>query len=177
MQCPDCKKPLSKTLLHNVEVDYCPICLGLWFEDEELRWAKDEKDSNLNWLDVDLWKYLRKFEISRSGRLCPECRMPLYEVDYDKSKVRIDVCTVCRGAWLDRGEFVRIIQYLKEKSDYQVLHHFSKSLSKQGWEVLSGPDTFKEEVVDLITLLKLLTYKFFTQQPFMAEVVKNLLYK
>jgi len=46
--CPVCKTPLSDTILCNTEVDFCPHCFGLWFEEEELRWAKDEKDKNLN---------------------------------------------------------------------------------------------------------------------------------
>ena len=54
MLCPICKIELEKAIFYGVEVDYCPRCLGVWFEEDELRLAKDEKDKNLNWLDVDL---------------------------------------------------------------------------------------------------------------------------
>jgi len=64
MKCPNCKKPLERTIFYNVEVNYCPICLGMWFEKDELRWAKDAKDRNLRWLDIDLWKEKSKFKIS-----------------------------------------------------------------------------------------------------------------
>ena len=53
MFCPHCKIKLNSTILYNVEVDYCPRCLGLWFEEEELRWAKDFKDrANIGKLDA-----------------------------------------------------------------------------------------------------------------------------
>ena len=104
MLCPICKKQqLEKEIFQNVGVDYCPACLGIWFEENELRWAKDAKDKELNWLDIDLWKNPEKFKISRGQRrLCPSCRMPLYEVYYGDSGVVVDVCNLCHGVWLDR---------------------------------------------------------------------------
>ena len=108
MECPICKKSLEKAILCNVEVDYCPQCFGLWFEEEELRWAKDFKDRNLKWLDIDLWREPEKFSISPLQKLCPACRLPLYETQYGDSKIKVDVCNICRGIWLDRGEFKKI---------------------------------------------------------------------
>ena len=54
--CPLCKIPLDQALLSNVGVDYCSRCYGLWFEEDELQEAKDQKDENLRWFDIDLWK-------------------------------------------------------------------------------------------------------------------------
>ncbi len=37
MKCPSCKKKiLKKAIIHQVEVDYCPKCSGLWLERGEL---------------------------------------------------------------------------------------------------------------------------------------------
>ena len=114
MFCPFCKKiELEKAIFNNVEVDYCPSCLGVWFEEEELRWAKDARDENLKWLDMDLWEKEKDFKISRGQKLCPDCRLPLYEVVYGESQVKVDLCSICRGVWLDKGEFQKIIEYLK----------------------------------------------------------------
>ena len=78
MNCPICKKAkLLKSILYNTEVDYCPVCFGLWFEQEELRLAKDEKDKDLKWLDIDLWKNEKDFKVSYGIRACPACRIPL----------------------------------------------------------------------------------------------------
>ena len=46
MTCPICKVNFKKAVFYGVEIDYCPQCLGLWFEEDELREAKDEKDKN-----------------------------------------------------------------------------------------------------------------------------------
>lgn len=175
MNCPNCKKELlDKAIFYGVEVDYCPKCLGIWFEDEELRWAKDEKDKKLNWLDIDLWKNTKKFAISRGGRACPVCRMPLYEIEYDKSQTKVDLCNLCKGIWLDRGEFRKIINYLKEKADYETLYRYSKNIAKEFWEIFTGPETFREEVIDVITLLKLFNYKFVSQHPNISQTISQL---
>jgi len=107
--CPICKEKLETAVFYNVEVDYCPKCLGMFFDEDELRQAKDEKDKSLKWEDIDIWHDISKFQISKKNKLCPECRFPLYEVRYGDSDIKIDVCNLCHGIWLDRGEFKKIM--------------------------------------------------------------------
>jgi len=177
MFCPNDNEQLEKILFHDVEVDYCPRCLGIWFEKDELRYAKDLKDEKLNWVDVDLWRDKSRFEISKSHKHCPVCRVALIETRYDESKTKIDFCKMCGGIWLDRGEFKQIINYLKNKSDYEILHHYTKNLSQELWEVFSGPETFRAELADFLTLLKLLNYKFMVQHPHITDLIENKLPK
>ena len=175
MLCPiDKKVKLEQTVLSGVEVDYCPKCLGLWFEEEELRLAKDYKDRDLRWLDIDLWKDEEKFRISAGQKLCPDDRMPLYETDYADSDIKVDVCSICHGAWLDRGEFKKIVQYLKEKADQEVLQHYLKNLREELWEIFQGPEDFKDEIEDFLAILKLFVYKFNTQHPNIAKIISAL---
>ncbi len=174
MECPRCQKPLDKAIFYNVEVDYCPQCLGIFFEEEELRWAKDERDKNLRWLDFDLWKNKKKFKISYGIRLCPSCRLPLYEVYYGDSRIIVDFCNLCHGIWLDRGEFKKIIEYLKEKGNYEVLNNYFQNLISEFWEIFTGPETLREEISDFLTILKLLNYKFATQHPVITKIISNL---
>lgn len=174
MFCPICKVKLKSVLLHNVEVDYCPKCLGLWFEENELRWAKDEKDNDLRWLDIDLWKDEKNFKISRGIRLCPSCRVPLYEVYYGNSGIIVDVCNLCHGVWLDRAEFKKIINYLRQKADYEVLNNYAKNLFQQLTEVFSGPETLRDEVLDFLAILKLLNYKFAVQHLAVSKIILDL---
>jgi len=174
MLCPYCKIKLEKAIFYKTEVDYCPRCLGLFFEEDELRQAKDEKDKNLAWLDIDLWKELRKFKISYGIRLCPACRLPLYEVYYGDSGIIVDVCNLCHGIWLDRGEFKKIIDYLKEKADWILLHQYGKALKEEFWEIFMGPESFREEVVDFLIILKLLNYKFLSQHTFLKKIISLL---
>ena len=174
MLCPICKKHLDQAIVSGVDVDYCPKCLGLWFEEEELRWAKDNKDNDLNWLDIDLWRDPKKFKVSSISKLCPADRMPLYETEYGDSGIRVDVCNVCRGTWLDRGEFKKIIAYLKEKADKEVLSNYLKNLRQELWEIFSGPENLREEIDDFLAILKLFAYKFTTQHPAIAKIISSL---
>jgi Zn-finger nucleic acid-binding protein len=174
MICPTCKKHLDQAIVSGVEVDYCPKCLGLWFEEEELRIAKDYKDRDLRWLDIDLWRDGEKFKISPGQKLCPADRLPLYETRYGDSDIKVDVCNICKGIWLDRGEFKKTIAYLKERADKEVLGHYLKNLREQAWEVFSGPETLREEIDDFLTIVKLFTYKFTTQHQIITRIIANL---
>ena len=177
MECPVDKTELEPAILVDVDVDVCPKCLGIWFDEDELRQAKDKRDPKLDWVDIDLWRDTKKFDVSRGRQICPVCRMPLYEVQYDNSKVRIDVCNLCKGIWLDKGEFKKIMAYLREKSDYQVLYNFSRNLAKQFGEVFSGPESLRSEILDFISLSKLLAYKFRAQHPHILDGVNMILPK
>jgi Zn-finger nucleic acid-binding protein len=173
MNCPNGHNNLEKALFHNVEVDYCPECLGVWFDKDELRYAIDDKDQQLNWLDFDLWRDKGKFKIAHIDKLCPVCRIPFVEVHYDNSKVKVDFCKHCQGVWLDRGEFKQIIVYLIRKYDYEILHHYTKNLAQQFWEVFAGPKKFREELDEFFMLLKLLNYKFVVQYPLLNSLIEN----
>lgn len=174
MICPTDKKTLKQLVVSGVEVDYCPECLGLWFEEEELRLAKDYKDRSLRWLDIDLWRDSSKLKISLGKKLCPQDRFPLYETEYGDSGIRVDLCNICKGVWLDRGEFQKIIHYLKEKSNEEILNNYLKNLREEFWEIFAGPETFKEEVDDFLIILKLLNYKLLVQNPAIANSIYHL---
>ena len=81
-----------------VEVDRCPNCRGVWFDAQEL----DD-------LIEDLSK-LGELEITCDvGDLhCPRCEECMSRGHYRGTMVEIDLCRVCKGIWLDPGEFKRI---------------------------------------------------------------------
>lgn len=174
MFCPLCKRKLKKEIFYGVEIDYCPNCLGLWFQKDELRQAKDEKDKDLKWLDIELWQNKVKFKIAPARKLCPECSVPLYEVNYGDSDIKVELCSLCEGIWLDRGEFKKIIDYLKQKGKEEILQNYFKNLIKEGMEVFAGPETFQEEIGDFLTVLKLLNYKFVSQHPTISKIISML---
>ena len=160
-------------MFHNVEVDYCPECLGVFFDKDELRYAKDDSDKQLNWLDFDVWRDKKKFKISNIEKRCPVDRIPFVEVAYDGSNAKIDFCKMCQGIWLDRGEFKQIMVYLKKKADYDILHGYTKNLAKELWEVFTGPEKFREELDDFLMLLKLFNYKFLVQHPLLNKMIES----
>lgn len=164
---------MQKALFHSVEVDYCPECLGIWFDKDELIYAKDSKDSQLNWLDFDVWRDKAKFKVLPANRRCPICRIQFVQIGYDRSSVMIDFCKHCQGIWLDRGEFKQIIVYLKKKFDYEILHRYTKNLALELWEVFAGPQKFREELADFLMVAKLLNYKFVVQYPMLNSMIEN----
>ncbi len=173
MECPNDKSYLQKVLFHDVEADYCPDCLGMWFDKDELRLAKDSANTQFNWQDVDLWRDKGRFAVKKTEKSCPNCRTGLTEIHYDDSKTKIDFCKNCQGIWLDRGEFKQIMNYLKRKSDYELLNHYTRNAAKQLWEVFSGPGQFKDEVADFLTLIQLFRYKLEKQYPDIYTLIKN----
>ncbi|HHE76543.1 MAG TPA: hypothetical protein ENL27_00980 [Candidatus Parcubacteria bacterium] len=172
--CPDCKQKLEPIIFYKTEVDYCPKCLGIFFEEDELRQAKDAKDRNLSWLDIDLWEDEGHFELSPGPRLCPVCRMPFYQTHYGDSDIMVDICNLCHGIWLDRGEFKKIVNYLKEKADWEAVHNYGKSLFEEFREIFTGPETIREEVSDFLVVLKLLLYKFSSKHPFLTGFISKM---
>ncbi len=173
-ECFKCKKELERALLYNIEIDYCPQCQGMWFDEDELRQAKDKKDENLKWLDVDLWQDESKFRISRGNKLCPIDRLPLYEVEYGDSGIKVDLCIICKGIWLDKGEFKQIISYLKERADWEILNNYYHNLMEEALEVFIGPETVREEVEDILTILRLFNFKFLVQKPIISKIISRM---
>ncbi len=174
MKCPLDQKELKKAVFYGTEVDYCPHCLGIWFEKNELIDIKDEKIKDLNWLDIDLWNDRKKFEISKKKKECPACQVPLYEVNYGDSQIKVDVCDLCLGLWLDRGEFQRVIDYLEKEGSREILNNYFGTLIRETAEIFSGPESLEDEIADVLTVIRLLKHKLAVQYPEITGIISNL---
>ncbi|MCX6789636.1 MAG: zf-TFIIB domain-containing protein, partial [Candidatus Gribaldobacteria bacterium] len=113
-------------------------------------------------------------QLGKGQKACPKDGVPLYEVRYGDSDIKIDVCEQCRGVWLDRGEFKKIVAYLKDKGNNEMLNNYLANLVEQGVEVFTGPGTLKEELADFISVLKFFNYKLPIQHPYFSELIKSL---
>ena len=187
MKCLKCKNELlEKIKIGDVKIDRCSKCGGLWFEKDELRLAKDKKapearwvdvemkDKSINWLQFDFWKDKIKFKVKEGMKYCPIDETPLYQVNYGDTPIEIDVCGICFGIWLDKGEFEKIIDYTKNKADYEMLHNYAKNLARETKEIFVGPESIKSEVADLLMLIKLLKYKLMVQHPKLVRLFSGL---
>ena len=150
--CPYHQIPLEQATLLGVYIDYCPQDYGLWFDENELQEAKDARDRDLRWLDVDLWKDPAKFRLAAKQKLCPKDRLPLYEVEYGDSGIKVDLCSLCHGIWLDRGEFKNLVVYLREKAEHRILYHYARDVLEEAWEVFSGPEILREGILDFLAI-------------------------
>lgn len=175
MDCPNCKKEiLEKITFHKNQVDKCSQCNGIWFGQGELRKSKDEESQFLRWLDVELWKDAGKFKVFNSSKTCPLCEVNLYEVNYGDSKIGVDVCNKCKGVWLDKGEFKKIITYLKDKVNAEDLSEYLKHTLKEAKEIFTGQEGLTSEIKDFLVVIKLLQYRFYSQHPAITGIITNL---
>ncbi len=60
--------------------------------------------------------------------ICPRCNKPTLE-EKDRDGITIDVCQVCRGIWLDRGELERLIARVDQE---QEIHTKGYGREKEG---------------------------------------------
>lgn len=119
MKCPRCKFNLDKAYIEellsdakfeNVEVDKCPNCNGVWFDEGELRRVDEKIEPKI--IEIKSIPSLKEQYVDLN---CPNCENSivmdkvLSELDKD---VVMDVCPSCKGIWLDGGEFDAI----KERS-------------------------------------------------------------
>ncbi len=174
MNCPKCGEQLKEDPFKGIKVDSCSSCKGYWFEKGELRKAKDKEEEKLNWMDVDLWENEEKFKITKDKLLCPDCGLPLYEVNYGDSNIKVDVCNMCEGIWLDEGEFKKVAKYLKDRAGDKIMNEYFKTLTEEVGELFLGPESLQEEAKDVLTVLGLLKYRFAGKHPFISDVISKI---
>ena len=95
MDCPKCKIDMHKKSIQGIEVNECMKCEGIWFENDELRQVKDETDSDLNWMDFEIWKHPEQFKAKSTKYDCPNCMKSMDVLDYNTTQVEIDYCPFC----------------------------------------------------------------------------------
>ena len=175
MKCPNCKnKILKKAEYKGIQLDYCGDCQGIWFERNELRQVKDKEDEFLRWVDVDPWEDETKFKISESSKSCPVCEMPLYTIKYDGFDVEVDLCNICHGIWLDKGEFDKIIEYMKERVEKENLLEYLKDIGEEFTEIFIGSKKLSSEIADFLVVMKLFEYRLLSKMPALSQIIARL---
>ncbi|NQT81409.1 rhomboid family intramembrane serine protease [bacterium] len=118
MDCPVCRVPLTKREVEGVLVHFCPGCGGLLCAKETFRqYISALRDSSLQELSTaELFdrKAVPQTRIQPEGKMCPECgeAMAPFNYAYD-SNIILDRCSECGLIWADRGEIVKVAQYVK----------------------------------------------------------------
>lgn len=119
--CPKCSNVLDRFFIKRVEVDLCSECGGLWLDAGELVKLR------LTVEEADIQELLKKMEGPRnvpptSKRVklpCPVCPGNLSFLNVEG--VDLDMCTQCRGLWLDRGELEPALEALTNPDDGEKL--------------------------------------------------------
>lgn len=170
-QCPNCEVELVTKSIGPVEVDECEKCGGIWFDKDELRRAKDATDSDLNWLDFQIWKHAKEFTAIPSEPKCPNGHKSMVSLLYGHTAVVIDYCPTCLGTWLDKGQFKKIIDSLEDEVVTKEFSSYVKEAVREGVALVEGPGAFLSEWKGLANVLRLMQYRLFVEHPTLLSTV------
>jgi Zn-finger nucleic acid-binding protein len=170
MTCPRCGGRTRPRTIKSLKIDRCPACGGAWYDAAELRLLKDrERAGNYRWIDVDLWRERERFRAGKQEHLvCPKDKRELTTVRYGTSRVRVDICTHCRGIWLDTSEYEKILKHLEKQVNTETVQEYLDDLREEFIEIFSGPESFRSEIGDFLKVLHLLELRFIVQHPNVA---------
>jgi len=173
VDCPRCGDGLKPAELLGVRIDACPTCRGSWFDRNELRQARNQADSDLAWMEFNLWKESDGFHVTSESMACPSCGERMATIGYADTGVQIDYCSSCGGIWLDSGEFPRIIQALEEDVDEMTASDYLKESVRELKSLLSADENMEEEWKHFRTVLKLLEYRVLAEHRTLAGIIEN----
>jgi Zn-finger nucleic acid-binding protein len=172
-QCPKCHEELKSTTLAAVEVDECQSCKGIWFDKGELKEAKDATDSDLNWMNFEIWKHEDQFKATASAQSCPICNKPMVSIAYGETGVSVDFCEDCKGAWLQKDEFKNIIDALEDELTSKTFSEYVKDAIKEGVEIVRGSESLASEWKDFSTVLRLMQYRLLVENQTLQKAIAS----
>ncbi|UCH64792.1 MAG: zf-TFIIB domain-containing protein [Ignavibacterium sp.] len=106
MVCPVCKEQMIILELHEVEIDYCPACSGIWLDAGELELLLEDQGERE--------KIVSSFHLDpehpEKPYRCPICRKKMDKVYVgEKKELLIDKCPDNDGLWFDEGELKDVL--------------------------------------------------------------------
>ena len=165
MNCPKCKIEMHLKNVQGIDVDECEKCEGIWLDSDELRQIKDNVDSDLNWMDFEIWKHPEKFKAKTKRLDCPNCSNAMNVLDYDNIKIEIDYCSKCKCIWLEKDELQKTIEALEKELLTKPMSDYVKATLEEAKELLTGPESFLSEWKDFTTILRFLQYRILSLKP------------
>ncbi len=116
MICPKCHVDMIVVEQHNVELDYCTSCSGVWFDAGELEIMMETQGISESDFSIEQLLKLAPSETKEKKRRCPICGKKMRKVGLGQNpEVMIDVCPVGEGIWFDGGEVRQVIKYFAKK--------------------------------------------------------------
>ncbi|MFC1746066.1 zf-TFIIB domain-containing protein [Candidatus Riflebacteria bacterium] len=155
MKCPRDAEELKKEMYEaEIEVDHCPRCHGFWLDEGELQQIQETKERDysdeLKNTSPEMVAAKRAATAFRAARqkslgqiICPKCQGAMNSREFGAaSGVYVDVCSACRGIWLDKGELKSLeICFEQENALYE--YYEKKEQKNSFWGRVKS--LFKEE--------------------------------
>jgi Zn-finger nucleic acid-binding protein len=141
----------------------------MWVSRRDLEKMKKAEDEYLGWVHLDLWKDHEDSTVVRSEKRCPQCSKKMVLLKYPGTDIEIDLCDSCESVWLEKGELEKLVNYLKDRINNETVAEYIRELGHELKEVFIG----KDEVADILKVLKLLEYRIFTEFPFISKMISK----
>jgi Zn-finger nucleic acid-binding protein len=98
---------------HNIELDYCDNCRGVWFDSGELELLLKSQGLKEPKAFFDGIMNSPKAASSEKERNCPICGRKMKKTAIGgQPEILIDVCRNNHGLWFDGGEVAQLIRSL-----------------------------------------------------------------
>ena len=104
ISCPKCAGRMARVVLSKISADRCESCGGVWFDALEKEAAVKDKAAVR---ELESGGHFTPTPAASAGKklLCPRDHSTLVVMcDPNQTHVKFEACTVCGGAFLDRGE-------------------------------------------------------------------------
>ncbi len=109
MICPVCKVDMAIVEYHDIELDFCTECRGVWFDSGELELVLQTQQAEGIDEFLEGMNSSPDAETKEKKRKCPICGKKMDKKDVGKEpKVMIDTCGRGHGLWFDGGEVVQL---------------------------------------------------------------------
>jgi Zn-finger nucleic acid-binding protein len=113
MICPVCKCAMIVVEYHNIELDYCNSCKGVWFDSGELELLLKSQGLEEPKAFFDSIFNSQEAVSSEKKRKCPICGRKMKKTAIGgQPEILIDVCRDKHGLWFDGGEVAQLIRSL-----------------------------------------------------------------
>jgi len=116
MNCPACRRPMMAVEYQQIELDYCPHCHGVWFDQGELELALLTAGvGDVAHLLQDIL-HTPATGVKEQPRRCPICSKKMKKSQPGGSDgVTLDTCGQGDGLWFDGGEVDHLVKIMADK--------------------------------------------------------------
>ena len=116
MICPVCKYDMLVVEYHNIELDYCNSCKGVWFDSGELDLLLKSQGLEEPKAFFDGILNSQEAVSSEKNRDCPICSHKMEKTAIGgQPEILIDICRDKHGLWFDGGEVSQLIKRLADE--------------------------------------------------------------
>jgi Zn-finger nucleic acid-binding protein len=116
MKCPVDKSDMIVVEYHNIELDHCLQCAGVWFDCGELELLLEMTNSQGQTCQTIVQKTPAR--VAEAKRKCPVCGRKMEKAWLgQKPRILIDSCPVGDGLWFDGGELHQALSQMENRKE------------------------------------------------------------